>query len=145
MSLRRKLLLIRRRRRLLAWRSLLLLLGILHRDAARNRAVRRESRTYGKWGLLRLLLGLRLRIVLRVVCRIVFVFVGCGSRKARRCFAGAPRTQDDVPRNPLALVADHDHVVSGSLQKLREYVVRRAGAKISENPLIFSISRQTLE
>ena len=132
----RLLLLVRRRGWLLAGLGLWLLLRILHWDAARNGAVRRDSRAHGLRRLLWLLLGLWLRIVLRIVPSIVFVLVGGGAGESRSCLAGVARTEDDLPRNALALISDHDHVVAGTLQKLGEDVMRRPRTKITEDPLI---------
>lgn len=46
--------------------------------------------------------------------------------------------EDNAARRALALVADHEDVVTGAVKKLKEHVTRRSGAVRTEYPLILA-------
>lgn len=115
---------------LLAWKRLCLRLGLLRK--ATRCAVRRESRAHGQGRLRRL----RLRVGLRIIGRIVFVVFRGGPCHPWGHLVRVSRAENELARHSLALIADHDNVVAGTLQKLCEHVPRGRWAKFSEDSLI---------
>jgi hypothetical protein len=117
------------RRELVRLTLLLLLLALLHLLHDLLGVAGRPADRHG--GAHRLRLGLRLWGLGVVV--VVVGLVGPGCVGAGGSLAGA---QQDLARSAVALIADHQHVIAGALQKLRENVLGLARPVDAEDPLI---------
>jgi hypothetical protein len=106
------------------------LAGLLHLLGITDRSLIWESGPHGRL--------LRLGIVLRIVGRVVIRLFGSGVRGCLGGFAVVPLAQDDFARDALSLIADHNDVVAGALQKLREDIARGTGSESAEDAFIFS-------
>jgi hypothetical protein len=58
-----------------------------------------------------------------------------GARHCRRA-TGPARAEHDLKRRSLSLISNHENVVAGSLQELRQYVPQLARAILAEYTLI---------
>jgi hypothetical protein len=97
----------------------------------------------GPIGWLRRLLRLRFR--LRLFSRLIRLLVGVRILVGRRAralirrrlsFSAAAPAQDNPPWRALALIANHQNVVSGTIKELRKHIASRSGAVSAKNALI---------